>query len=274
MSKRDRARVAHLRDVADAAQDPVRDPRRAARAPRDLVGRRVLDRDVEDPRGAAHDGRELVCLVVAEAEGHPEAVAQGRGQKTGPRRRADERERRKIERQRAGRRALADDDVEPEVLERRIEDLLDRVVQPVDLVDEQDVARLEAREDRRHVALPLERWAGHCPQPDLELLADDRRERRLAEARRPDEEDVVERLASRPRGLERDLELLLRPLLPDELVEAAGAQRALDVLLALLERRRQERRAHAAARRAMRTRSSAGSSGSTSARTRSASIML
>ena len=41
--------------------------------------------------------------------------------------------------------ALADDDVEPEVLERRVEDLLDRAVEPVDLVDEEDVALARAR---------------------------------------------------------------------------------------------------------------------------------
>ena len=39
--------------------------------------------------------------------------------------------------------ALAHDDVEPEVLERRIEDLLGGAAHPVDLVDEEHVARLD-----------------------------------------------------------------------------------------------------------------------------------
>ena len=56
---RDLAGVAHLGDVAHAPQDPVRDPRRAARAARDLVGGVVLDLDVEDARRAAHDRAEL-----------------------------------------------------------------------------------------------------------------------------------------------------------------------------------------------------------------------
>ena len=84
-------------------------------------------------------------LVVAEPERHAEAVAERRRQQARARRRADERERRQVERQRARGRALADDDVEPEVLERRVEDLLDRAVQAVDLVDEEDVALLERR---------------------------------------------------------------------------------------------------------------------------------
>src|SRR5439155_15261509 len=106
------------------------------------------DLDVEDPRGAEDDRRQLVQLVVAEPEGHAEAVAERRRQETRARRRADKRERRQVERERARSGALADDDVEPEVFERRVQDLLDRAVEPVDLVDEKDVAVLEPREDR------------------------------------------------------------------------------------------------------------------------------
>ena len=214
--------VAHLGDVADAPQDPVRDPRRPARAAGDLVGGVVLDLDAEDAGRAPDDRAELGRLVVAEPERHPEAVAQRRRQEARAGRRADERERRQVERQRPRRGALPEDDVEPEVLERRVEDLLDRAVEPVDLVDEEDVARLERRQDRRDVLL-LERRAGDGAQADAELLADDLGQRRLAEARRPDEEDVVERLAAGLRGVERDPELLLDPLLPDELVEPARA---------------------------------------------------
>ena len=93
----------------------------------------------------------------------------------------------------------------------------------MDLVDEQDVALLERRQDRGDVALALERGPGDRAQPDAELLAHDLRERRLAEARRADEQDVVERLAARLRGGEGDLELLLDTLLADELGEAAAA---------------------------------------------------
>ena len=57
---------------------------------------------------------------------------------------------------------------------------------------------------------------------------------------RADEQDVVERLPARLRRLERDLELLLRPLLADELVESPRPQRLLDLLVALAEDRREE----------------------------------
>src|SRR6185369_943503 len=91
--------------------------------------------------------------------------------------RADERERRKVERHRPRRGPLADDDVEAEVLERRIEDLFDRRVQAVDLVDEEDVARLERGEDRGEVAFALDRGPRNGADADAELLADDVGER-------------------------------------------------------------------------------------------------
>ena len=265
------ALVPHLGDVANAAEDPVRDPRRAARAARDLLGRVVGDLDAEDPRGAPHDRRELLVVVVAEPEGHPEAVAERRRQQPASRRGADERERRQVERERACSRPLADDDVEPEVLERRVEDLLDRAVDAVDLVDEQDVAILERGQDRGDVALALERGPGDRAQPDAELLAHDLRERRLAEARRADEQDVVERLAARLRRREGDRELLLDALLADELGEAPRAQRELELLLLGREDGGGGHGGHAACLSASRTRSSAGSSGSMPASACSAS---
>src|SRR5205823_4900298 len=156
-------------------------------------------------------------------------------------------------------------DVEPEVLERRVEDFLDGPVEPVDLVDEQHVALLEAGEDRGHVALALERRARDRADADAELLADDEGETRLAEPGRADEQDVVECLAARLRRLERDRELFLDPLLADEVVERAGAERALQLLVVGPDRRREElRRLHQAAfRSASRTCSSTGSVGST-----------
>src|SRR6266511_831137 len=266
---RHRALVAHLGDVAHTAQDPVRDTRRAARASRDLVGGNVRGLDTEDARAPPHDRRELRPFVVAEPERHPETITERRRQQACASRRPDQRERRQVERQRARRRALPHDDVEPEILERRVEDLLDGAVQPVDLVDEEHVALLEAREDRRHVAFPLDRGAGDGTDADAELVADDERERRLPEARRPGEQDVVERLAAPLRGFERDRELLLDARLADEVVEGLRAEGALE--LGVFRQQLAHYDAHAAFLSAARTCSSTGSSRSTCASARSAS---
>ena len=137
---------------------------------------------------------------------------------------------RQVDRQRARGRSLPEDDVEPEVLERRVEDLLGGAVEAVDLVDEEHVARLDRGEDRSDVLL-LERGPGDRAEADAELLAHDLRQRRLPEARRAGEQHVVERLATPLGGVERDAELLLDPLLTDEVVEPARPQRALDLLV-------------------------------------------
>ena len=144
----------------------------------------------------------------------------------------------------------------------------------MDLVDEDDVARLDRSEDRGDV-LPLERRPGNRPDPDAELLAEDEREARLPEPGRADEEHVVERLAPGPRRLERDAELLLDPLLADELVEPPRTEAAVELFLFRLCGRGEElRRGGHAARKACRTRSSGGRSGSIAASACSASLTL
>ena len=219
-----------------------------------------------------HDPGEVLRLVVLEAERHPEAVAQRRRQEARARSRADHRERREVEGQRPRGRPLADDDVEPEVLESRIEDLLHRAAQAMDLVDEEDVPLPERGQDRGDVALALERRPGRGAQADTELLPHDVGEARLAETRRTDQEDVVERLAARTGGFERDRELLLDPLLADELVELSRPQRAVELVLVRLDRGSEKLGVcHAASRRARRTCSSTERSGSTAARACSAS---
>ena len=87
---------------------------------------------------------------------------------------------------------------------------------------------------------------------------------------------MVERLVARLRRVERDAELLLDPLLADEVVEPARPQRALDLLVLGVQHGRRElsvtgqlalrvaRAPRQPARSASRTRSSGGSSGSTS----------
>ena len=79
---------------------------------------------------------------------------------------------------------------------------------------------------------------------------------------RADEQDVVERLAARLGGVERDRELLLDALLADEVVEPARPERDARVLLVRREDGGGGDRTHAACLSASRTRSSAGSSGS------------
>ena len=168
---------AHLRVVADPPQQPVRDPRRPARAPGDLRRGGIVDRHGEDSRRAAHDLFEVGGAVELEPVHDAEPRAQRRGQQPGARRRADQRELLERHLHRARARTLADDDVELVVLERGIEDLLDRRRHPVDLVDEQHLALAEVGEDRGQIARLLEHRARRRADLHAQLV---RRSRRRA----------------------------------------------------------------------------------------------
>ena len=204
-----------------ALEEPVRDARRAPRTPRDERRGVIGDRDLEDLGGPAEDALELRIGVVVEPIGHPEAIAQRTGDASHPRRGADDREVLDLEPDGPRARTLAEHDVEGEVLHRRIEDLLDRVAQAVDLVDEEDVPRRERREDGGEVAGTLDGRAGRRPDLGAHLRRHDVRQRGLAEAGRAVEEHVIDRLRPVARRVDEDPEVLLDPILTGELIETA-----------------------------------------------------
>src|SRR5262249_55257174 len=155
---------------------------------------------------------------------------------------------------------LADDEVELEVLHRRVEDLLDSRVEAVDLVDEKHVARLEGGEQGRPVARagrPPPRWhaetearlAGRRPrchaEADAELAGDDLRQRGLAEAGRTVQQHVVEGVAPRPGRGDEDAEVVAQLLLADEFAEALRPDRRFARVLDRRRRRDHARIAHA-----------------------------
>ena len=82
---------------------------------------------------------ELLRGIKLQTEHHAEAVAQRAGHLSGARRRPDQGEARQVEPDRTRGRPLADNDIERVVLHRRIEDLFDRTVQTVDLIDKQNI---------------------------------------------------------------------------------------------------------------------------------------
>ena len=106
----DRPGSLHLGEVADPLQQPVGDPRRAARARGDRLRALGVDLDLEDARRALDDLREVRGAVVLEPVADAEAVAQRRGQQAGAGGGADQREGRQRQRQGARAGALAEDD--------------------------------------------------------------------------------------------------------------------------------------------------------------------
>ena len=225
--------AADLGVVAHPLQEAVRDPRRAARAAGDERGGVSVEGDVEDLGRSAQDVLELRLGVVVEPIGHAESVAQRPGDAPHPRRRADDGDLLDLQPDRARARALAEHDVEGEVLHRRVQDLLDDVAEPMDLVDEQHVALAQAGQDRGQVAGPLDGRARGGADLSAHLGGDDVRERRLAQPRRAVQEDVVDRLGAMLGSVDQDRQVLLDPILSGELVEATRPDGRLERALVL-----------------------------------------
>ena len=193
----------------------------------------VVDRHAEDAGRPLDDGRQLAGRVVVEPRHEAEPVAQRPGDQPGAGGGADEGEAGQREADGRGRRTLAHDDVELEVLHGRVEDLLDRAGQAMDLVDEQHVAVVELGEDGGQVAGPLERRTRRDVDPDAHLGGDDAGQAGLAQARRAGEQQVVGGLTPPAGGLQHDREVLLQLGLADELLEAPGPQPGFLGLLAV-----------------------------------------
>src|SRR5208337_5273236 len=93
-------------------------------------------------------------------------------------------------------RALADDDVQFVVFERGVEDLFERGLQAMHLINEEHLTVAEIGEDRGQVAFDLQRRAGGLLKGSSEFVGDDVGQRRLAQARRAVEQYVVQGFAS------------------------------------------------------------------------------
>ncbi|MFO0634999.1 MAG: hypothetical protein U0168_19315 [Nannocystaceae bacterium] len=154
-----------------------------------------------------------------------EALAQRCAQQRRAGGRADQRERRERERHGARTAALAHRKIDAAVLHRRVQALLDRGREPMDLVDEQHVARLERGQVPGEDALVLDRGARGHVDAHAHLGREDLRHRGLAQPRRPVQQHVIERLAALLGRVDEHPQLALERALADVLVHRARAQR-------------------------------------------------
>ena len=100
----------------------------------------------------------------------------------------------------------------------------------MNLVDEQDVARLKVGQQRGQIARLGNHRAASRPEPHPQLARDDLRQRGLAQPRRTIEQHMVHRLAARFRAFDEHPQVVLRRRLPDELGQRLGPQRGVSVL--------------------------------------------
>ena len=128
-------------------------------------------------------------------------------------------------------RPLADQNVELEILHRRVEDFLHGGGQAVDFVYEQHIARLNVREQRGQIAGALHYRAAGGAELRLHLPGHNARQRGLAQPRRAVEEQMVEAFAPRPGGGDEDAEVLAQAVLAHHLGERAGPKLLLQAAL-------------------------------------------
>ncbi len=214
-----------LGEVAHPAQQASGDARGAAGAAGDLGRPFRRQGRAHLARGLLEHALQLRGGVELQAQGDAETVAQGRRQHARPRGRRHQGEGRQVDAHRARRRTVADHQVQHMVLHRRIEDLLHRRGQTMDLVDEQHVTRFEIGQDRGQVGGLGQDRAGGGAEVDPQLAGDDLGQGGLAEARRAEQQHVIERLAAPPRRVDEHLQVGLDRRLADELGEGLGPQR-------------------------------------------------
>jgi hypothetical protein len=224
----DAAVAVDLGVIANAAQEPVDDPRRAASAPGD--GRRAVRAQLHaEQSGRADDDRsEIRNVVEVEPVRGAKAVTQRARDAAGARRGPHDREGLEGQPQATRRRPLADHHVQGEILHGRVEDLLHGAVEAVDLVDEKDVAFVQRCQDCRQVPCPLDRRTAGVADVGAQLAGNDRGQGRLAQAGRAVQQHMVRGVPSLAGGAEQDRKVGLQLALADVLVECLGPQRPID----------------------------------------------
>ena len=215
----DPAVAAHFGEIAHPVEQLVGDARRAARAPTDFKRALLVETDAQNLGGTLDDGGELVGRVEIKSLDDAKTREQRRGQLAGARGGAHQGEAFDGHRDGAGACAHAGHDLDLEVLHRRVEALLDNGLQPVDLVDEQDIAATERREDARQIALALQRRPGGHARLGAHLVRQQVRQGGLSQARRARQKHVVQGSAALLGCGHIDLQILDHLALPYELRE-------------------------------------------------------
>ena len=217
----------HLREVAHPAQQAAGDAGGAARALGDFRRAIRRHRHFQHAGAARHDLRQLRHIVELQPQGNAEALAQRRGEQAGAGSGADQGKARQIDPHGARRRALPDDEIELEILHRRVENFLDRRAHAVDFIDEQHIMRFEVGEDRRQIAGLGDYRAGSRAEAHAQLFRHDLRQRGLAEAGRAEKQGVIKGFTAFFCCFDEDREVLPRHLLADEVGEALRPKRGL-----------------------------------------------
>ena len=218
----------HLGIISNALQNTIRDARGLTAGSGDDIRALFVEFDTEYARRSFYDSFDFAWLVKFETMDGSETVAEGIGEGTEFGRGTDEGELRKVELERTGGWSFADDDVELVILHRGIEYFLDGFVQPMNLVDEEDITGFEVGEYGSEVADFLDSRAGSDADIYAHFFRDDIGERCLPETGGSVEEDMLDIFSTTMRRLDEEREIRFNLLLTDILREGLWAERIVE----------------------------------------------
>src|SRR5271169_4215672 len=117
-------------------------------------------------------------------------------------------------------RALADYQIDSKILHGRIENFFERGLQPMNFVEEKEIALVERSKHGGEVALFLEQRAGANLDRHAHFICENLRESGFAQTWRAIEQNVIERLFAGTRGLDGDREIFFYARLANVIVKA------------------------------------------------------
>ena len=222
---------ADFREIADAAQQAIGDPRGAAAAPGDFGAAGFVHFYAQNFRRAIDDAQQIFRRIKFQAMDDAEARAQRGHDQSGASGGADQGKTIELVRMdpRAG--ALADDQVDAKIFHGRVEDFFHGGLQPMNFVEKEKILGVERSEHGGEVALFFEQRAGADFYGGAHFVGQNLGEGGFAQARRAVEQDVVEGFAAGAGRFDGDLQIFFDAILADVVGELGGADAGFDALV-------------------------------------------
>ena len=216
-----------MRIVTHPPQQVARNSRRAPAAAGDLHGAQWLGVHAHQAGTPLDNSLQLRGRVVVESFSNTEAGQQRGTEQATARGGSDEREARKAQANTAGVGPLVDDDVEFEVLHRRIKVLLDGLLKTMNLINEEHIPFGKIGEQTRQVSGFFNGRTAGGTQGSSHGAGQDVGNGGLSKTGRSAQEDMIQRLFAAQRRLDGDLQALLDLGLAGEIGKSSRPQRHL-----------------------------------------------
>src|SRR6202521_1285669 len=208
-----------LRIVADPAQKIVCYPRRPSGARGDLVGAALIDADADQPGAALDDVAQVLQSVVVEAAVHSETRAKRCADQARSSCCTDHRELWQIDPHASRIGALVDNDIQAKIFHRRVEIFFDGGLQPVDLIDKENISAFQSRQDTGQISGSFDHWTAGGLDIDFHGIGQDIGDSCLSQSGRTAEQDMFEHVAALFGGLHHQFQPLANANLSLELAE-------------------------------------------------------